>query len=104
VPDPGGRPGLATLAFTLDGHGVRPIRIRSRLRGLRISARTPARCTPREDTTLVTASMRRIINSVREARQYFGRRRRKITLPAAMAASATIAAGSVPGSGVVARN
>jgi len=31
APDPGGRAGLATLAFTLDEHGVRPIRIRSRL-------------------------------------------------------------------------
>jgi hypothetical protein len=66
APDPGGRPGLATLAFTLDEHGVRPIRIRSRLRGLRISARAPARSTleialaavpPREDITLVTASV-----------------------------------------------
>jgi hypothetical protein len=66
APDPGGRAGLATLAFTLDGQGVRPIRIRSRLRGLRISAKAPARCTlsigltaipPREDVTLVTASV-----------------------------------------------
>jgi len=66
APDPSGRPGLATLAFTLDEHGVRPIRIRSRLRGLRISARGPARSTleisltavpPREDIPLVTASV-----------------------------------------------
>jgi len=66
APDPGSRDGLATLAFTLDEHGVRPIRIRSRLRGLRISAKAPARCTleisltavpPREDITLVTASV-----------------------------------------------
>jgi hypothetical protein len=66
APDPGGRAGLATLAFTLDEYGVRPIRIRSRVRGLRISAKAPARSTlkigltavpPREDVTLVTASV-----------------------------------------------
>jgi hypothetical protein len=65
-PDPGGRAGLAALAFTLDEHGVRPIRIRSRINGLRISAKAGARCTlsiglaavpPREDIPLVTASV-----------------------------------------------
>ena len=42
--DPAGRPGLATLSFTLDERGVTPITIQSRVRGLRIMPDGASRC------------------------------------------------------------
>ncbi len=62
--DPTGRPGLTTLSFTLDEHGVTPITIQSKLRGLRITPDAASRCRleialravpPREDITLVSS-------------------------------------------------
>jgi len=62
--DPGGRPGLSTLSFTLDERGVTPITIQSRVRGLRIIPATGGLCRleillsavpPREDITLVSS-------------------------------------------------
>jgi hypothetical protein len=62
--DPRGRPGDATLAFTLDEHGVTPVTIQSRTDGLRIvhDARSHSRLRislsavpPREDVTLVAS-------------------------------------------------
>ena len=62
--DPGGKPGSSTLAFTLDEHGVTPITIQSRWRGLEIKHDAGSRCRlrislsavpPREDVTLVSS-------------------------------------------------
>jgi hypothetical protein len=62
--DPAGRPGLSTLSFTLDEHGVTPITIQSRVRGLRITPDAASHCRleialravpPREDITLVSS-------------------------------------------------
>jgi hypothetical protein len=67
VPDPAGRPAESTLAFTIDEHGVTPITIQSRARGLTIHAVAPGRCRlqvelravpPREDITLVSSRVR----------------------------------------------
>jgi hypothetical protein len=58
-----GRPGVATLSFTVDEHGVTPITIQSRHDGLRIMTDTNSVCRlqivlssipPREDITLVS--------------------------------------------------
>jgi hypothetical protein len=60
--DPGGTPGVATLSFTLDNHGVTPITISSRFRGLRIDHDSSSACRlqvnlsavpPRDDVTLI---------------------------------------------------
>jgi hypothetical protein len=65
--DADGQPGQATLAFTLDEHGVTPITIQSRWRGLRIEHDAASRCRlrialsavpPREDITLVSSRAR----------------------------------------------
>jgi hypothetical protein len=65
--DPGGRPGLTTLSYTLDEHGVTPITIQSRSDGLRITADPASQCRleislravpPREDITLVSGRVR----------------------------------------------
>jgi hypothetical protein len=62
--DPDGTPGRTTLAFTLDEHGVTPITIGSRWRGLEISQDRTSHCIlaiglkaipPREDVTLVAS-------------------------------------------------
>lgn len=62
--DPAGRPGVATLSFAIDEHGVTPITIQSRVRGLGIMPVAPGRCRleislgavpPREDITLVAS-------------------------------------------------
>jgi hypothetical protein len=62
--DPGGTSGHSTLAFVLDEHGVTPITIQSRWRGLRIVHDRTGRCElqvslaavpPREDVTLVSS-------------------------------------------------
>ena len=62
--DPGGRPGVATLAYTLDEHGVTPITIQSRSDGLRIISDGASECRleirlaavpPRDDITLVSS-------------------------------------------------
>lgn len=62
--DPGGKAGQSTLAFTLDAHGVTPIAIQSRWRGLRILHDAASRCRlrislsaipPRDDVTLVSS-------------------------------------------------
>ncbi len=62
--DPGGRPGLATLSYSIDEHGVTPITIQSRSDGLRIVSDSASRCRleislravpPREDITLVSS-------------------------------------------------
>jgi hypothetical protein len=59
-----GRPGIATLSFTLDDHGVTPITIQSRHDGLRIIKDAKSHCRlqiilsavpPREDITLVSS-------------------------------------------------
>ncbi|SPE56586.1 conserved exported hypothetical protein [Verrucomicrobia bacterium] len=58
-----GTPGLGTLSFTLDEHGVTPITIQSHLDGLRINKDAKSHCRlqiqlravpPREDITLVS--------------------------------------------------
>jgi hypothetical protein len=60
--DPGGKPGISTLAFTLDEHGATPITIPSRWRGLHIAHDQQSHCRleialsavpPREDVPLV---------------------------------------------------
>jgi hypothetical protein len=65
--EPGGRPGLATLSYVLDEHGVTPITIRSRSDGLRITADAASQCRleislravpPREDITLISSRVR----------------------------------------------
>jgi hypothetical protein len=62
--DPGGTPGTATLAFTLDEHGVTPIVISSRYSGLRLQHDATSHCRldialsavpPRDDVTLVSS-------------------------------------------------
>jgi len=62
--DPSGKPGLASLRFTLDAHGVTPITIQSRWSGLRIQHDRNSHCRleialsavpPREDVPLVVA-------------------------------------------------
>jgi hypothetical protein len=62
--DPGGKPGVATLAFTLDAQGVTPITILSRWRGLSLVHDERSQCRlqialtaipPRDDVTLVSA-------------------------------------------------
>ena len=62
-----GAPGLATLAFTLDEHGVTPLTIQSRQDGLRITRDRRSHCRlqlqlsaipPREDVTLVSSHKR----------------------------------------------
>jgi hypothetical protein len=62
--DPAGRPGLATLSYTLDDRGVTPITIQSRSDGLRIKSDAVSQCRlevslravpPREDITLVAS-------------------------------------------------
>ncbi len=62
--EPAGRAGLATLSFVIDEHGVTPITIQSRARGLRIASVSPGSCRlaislravpPREDITLVSS-------------------------------------------------
>ncbi|HTP33755.1 MAG TPA: hypothetical protein VMJ75_16365 [Candidatus Acidoferrales bacterium] len=64
--DPSGRPGLATLSYALDEHGVTPITIQSRSDGLRIVSDAASQCRlgislravpPREDTTLVSSGV-----------------------------------------------
>jgi hypothetical protein len=64
--DPDGTPGRTTLAFTLDEHGVTPITIGSRWRGLEISHDRLSHCLlrvglkaipPREDVTLVSSQV-----------------------------------------------
>ena len=61
--DRDGNPGLSTLSFTLDDHGVTPITIQSHRRGLRIIKDAASHCRlqirlsavpPREDVTLVS--------------------------------------------------
>ena len=65
--EPGGRPGLTTLSYTLDEHGVTPITIQSRSDGLRIAADAASQCRleislravpPRENITLVSGRVR----------------------------------------------
>jgi pectate lyase len=60
--DTAGNPGMATLSFTLDEHGVTPITVQSRRDGLRILKDAKSRCRlqillgavpPREDVPLV---------------------------------------------------
>lgn len=60
--DPGGTPAVTTLSFTLDDHGVTPIIIFSRFRGLRIDHDASSTCRlqvnlsavpPRNDITLI---------------------------------------------------
>ena len=60
--DPDGTPGVTTLSFTLDEHGVTPITISSRFRGLRIDHDRSSTCRlrvnlsavpPRDDITLI---------------------------------------------------
>ena len=60
--DPAARPGLTTLSYALDEHGVTPITIQSRVSGLRITSDPASQCRleislravpPREDITLV---------------------------------------------------
>jgi hypothetical protein len=62
--DPGGTPGRSTLSFTLDEHGVTPITIQSRWRGLEIAHDPQSACRlqialsaipPREDIPLIVA-------------------------------------------------
>lgn len=62
--DPSGKPGISTLSFTLDEHGVTPIIIQSRWDGLHVERDTQSRCRlqislsavpPREDVTLIAA-------------------------------------------------
>jgi hypothetical protein len=62
--DPAGRPGVATLSFALDEHGVTPITIQSHSDGLRIASDAASQCRlvislravpPREDITLVSS-------------------------------------------------
>jgi hypothetical protein len=62
--DPAGRPGHSTLSFVLDEHGVTPITIQSRWKGLRLERDATGRCDltihlaaipPREDVTLVNS-------------------------------------------------
>jgi pectate lyase len=62
--DPSGQPGSATLSFTLDEHGVTPILISSRYKGLRIEHDATSYCNlrialsavpPRDDVTLVSS-------------------------------------------------
>jgi pectate lyase len=62
--DPSGTPGNATLAFTLDEHGVTPITISSRYSGLRLQHDATSHCRlrialsavpPRDDVTLVSS-------------------------------------------------
>ncbi|HUC84033.1 MAG TPA: hypothetical protein VL970_02490, partial [Candidatus Acidoferrales bacterium] len=62
--DTNGAPGNTTLAFTLDEHGVTPITIQSRYRGLWFDKEAKSHChlqihlsaiPPREDVTLVSA-------------------------------------------------
>jgi hypothetical protein len=64
--EPDGRPGLTTLCYTLDEHGVTPITIQSRSDGLRIEADSASRCRleillrvipPPEDVTLVSSNV-----------------------------------------------
>jgi hypothetical protein len=61
--DTNGKPGLSTLSFTLDEHGVTPITIQSPLRGLRIVKDANSHCRlqiclsavpPRDDIVLVS--------------------------------------------------
>jgi pectate lyase len=60
--DPSGTPGVATLSYTLDAHGVTPITISSRFGGLRIDHDASSMCRlqvnlssvpPRDDITLI---------------------------------------------------
>jgi hypothetical protein len=60
--DPGGTPGVATLSFTVDEHGVTPISISSRFQGLYIKHDETGTCRlqvnlsavpPRDDITLI---------------------------------------------------
>ena len=62
--DADGKPGVSTLSFTLDQHGVTPITVQSRADGLRIIKDAKSRCLlqvhlravpPRDDITLVSA-------------------------------------------------
>jgi pectate lyase len=62
--DPGGKPAITTLGFTLDEHGVTPIVIQSRWQGLRVSHDNASHCRlsirlnavpPREDITLISS-------------------------------------------------
>ena len=62
--DPAARPGLTTLSYALDEHGVTPITIQSRVSGLRITSDGASQCRleialravpPREDITLVSS-------------------------------------------------
>jgi hypothetical protein len=62
--DPAGKPGRCTLTFTLDEHGVTPITIQSRWRGLELQRDETSHCTlgialgavpPRDDITLIRA-------------------------------------------------
>jgi pectate lyase len=62
--DPSGKPGHSTLSFVLDEHGVTPITIQSRWKGLRLEHDATSRCDlkiglaaipPREDVTLVSS-------------------------------------------------
>jgi hypothetical protein len=64
--DPSGKPGITTLSFTLDEHGVTPIVIPSRWHGLQIEHDSTSHCNlrialnavpPRDDVTLVTAKV-----------------------------------------------
>jgi hypothetical protein len=64
--DPDGTPGRTTIAFTLDEHGVTPITMGSRWRGLEIDHDQLSRCLlqiglravpPREDVTLVAGKV-----------------------------------------------
>jgi hypothetical protein len=64
--DPGGRPGLTTLSYAVDEHGVTPITIQSRSDGLRITSDAASQCRleislravpPREDITLVSSGV-----------------------------------------------
>jgi hypothetical protein len=61
--DPNGHPGLSTLSFALDEHGVTPVTIQSRRSGLRIIKDAQSHCRleidlnaipPRDDVTLVS--------------------------------------------------
>ncbi|AEU37498.1 pectate lyase family protein [Granulicella mallensis] len=62
--DPSGRPGEATLSYTVDEHGVTPISLSSRFSGLRIEHDATSHCRlrvslsavpPRDDITLVAS-------------------------------------------------
>jgi len=64
--DPDGTPGRTTLAFTIDEHGVTPITMGSRWRGLEIDHDRTSQCSlqiglkaipPRDDVTLVSSAV-----------------------------------------------